>query len=263
MALGVVAIIGTMVNRMITNSFKGLQSSEIRQEILNLRKQLAENVDCKVSLNITTTTSLPLTCPTTPITLLNERGNPVLPAGNYGKWTVKIGCGLEGLKVGISRPGKDPLTKQDYEELTYNGRLIKDDIFGGMTNLCAKYFEKETPSVAGQSPGGKCMTYTEPLRRNELALNVASYRGKTFACPDAYPLGISVNTIPSCSADNWQAGFASSSGQSYNSGVACSLIFLEDNPAFNQQQKDDAIEWCAQIGGDWRTAYCNYTCCDL
>ena len=149
-ALGVAGIFALAVSKLTTTGLQRTKSSGARQDFEAMKQTIRTRLDCRATLNIISSTTLPLTCANfTSVSLSRSDGGPLAPSGKLGPWTIAARCTNNELKVAISRSGNDPLTGQSYSALPE-----ATDLFRGTGNLCREYF----------APGSTCTgtydTYT-------------------------------------------------------------------------------------------------------
>lgn len=267
-AAGLLGIVAVAFNQVQRNAFQGLKGSDTKLELTIIRKRVLDNISCTQTLGIQPTTNLPVACPAQTVVMRRENGAALFPSNRVGQWAVQARCSQGGLTVRVNRKGKDPLTKKDYKDLTYQGVKISQDLFGGTYPVCQKYLDpaRRTP---GMSPGRKCITFKDLVARNDLGANNNVYKGKNFTCPATHPLAVSATTEPACNALGWFSAFTSPVGGDYNRGVSCNMIFIEDRRDITQEEMQATIKACnappvdLSNGPPHQRGFCNYTCCAL
>lgn len=142
-ALAIVGGIAASMSQMTVQSLRGGKAGSIRQDIETIKQTILKTHDCRSSLNVAAASALPMSCPSSPITLRRRNNTPI----TLGPWTLNVSCtdGAGGhLTVGISRPGADPVTGRSWSSLRAtgpSGSTIDSDVFGGTEKLCSAYLD--------------------------------------------------------------------------------------------------------------------------
>jgi hypothetical protein len=119
----------------------------MRSELESVRQTIRKGLNCTKTFGITAATVLPVACPGT-ITLKRTNGANLAPGGKIGDWNINLSCTGSDIKIGISKPGTDPLTGKAWSALTDKlNNLVSVDAFGGTSSFCSEYLSTAGPTA--------------------------------------------------------------------------------------------------------------------
>lgn len=135
----VAAVLGIMaveISRQMDLGLNANKSMSNKDELIGLRQTLAKSVDCHKTLGVSPPLTGALSCSTFAAGVqLRDRANRAID--RVGSWTISARCDGAELRIGASRPGKDPLTGQ-----AYGTKAAATDLFAGMNqHFCAQFFD--------------------------------------------------------------------------------------------------------------------------
>jgi len=128
--LAVTGILFGVMSQRTVNSNKIVHKNLQYGEVEALRLQIRNQVDCRASLNVTTTTTLPISCGSN-ITLKRRDLSNLTTGGVIGAWTISASCNSNALRVTATRSGVNPLTGAAWGSV---------NIIAPEEKICAEYF---------------------------------------------------------------------------------------------------------------------------
>lgn len=178
-AAGIAGFVALTISKVTTNGLYGAKSIAERQDLEAIKQTIRTRLDCPSSLNVTSSTTLPLTCSSYGNVTLRRSDNTSItdPNGFLGEWQIQAGCINNRITVRATRSGNDPLTQKPWSNVVSNsvtGETISTDLFGGTTDFCREFF------VAGASCSGTYASYMG-IKKNGEALCCRRVLGNSIA----------------------------------------------------------------------------------
>ena len=140
-SIGIFGILALGISKMLVQGKQGAKSIEHDVLLNELRWTVSSRLDCKETLGINPSSTLPLNCSAYKnVTLKNKWGDPIAKNGWLGPYQVRGICIDNELVVGAIRTGKDPLRKDEYKN-----RKEAKDLFSGVSDFCREEFADSSP----------------------------------------------------------------------------------------------------------------------
>ncbi len=153
--IAVFSIVGLAITRSNVISMKSIQSSKIRQELLDIKQTISGRLNCPKTLG----TSIPSSCSTT-VALLDKNGANIVPSnGKLGSWTITSRCEVLDGKNGLSIYATKPKASGGYATDPLNANTVLDEssplslLYKANIRPCAGYFQPDAASTCPQGTG--------------------------------------------------------------------------------------------------------------
>lgn len=137
--LGLAGFVFMIIAKSVDLGIAGGRHSQLREELATIQMTLRTRLDCRRTLNIQSTTTLPATCPTS-LVARSKTGATI----EIGAWQILPSCTNGELRIGVSRQGLDPLTKKPWAN-----SKIAQDVFDGTSDFCREYLDSTYSTCSG------------------------------------------------------------------------------------------------------------------
>jgi hypothetical protein len=159
-SLGLAIASAMMLGQIMGQGLKSSASVEVRSDLELIRNTIVSRLDCKNTLRITSSTTVPLACGSftaanygTTWSLRRPGGTnsaalDLAPGGKIGTgpkaWTITAKCDGNDLVIGATRSGNDPVSGKPFTSLPE-----ATDLFRGGSAFCHEFFDDGYWSCSG------------------------------------------------------------------------------------------------------------------